>query len=179
MTVAEVALVARSRPVSLGSARLICIDGPAGSGKTTLSVALSASLAAPVVHMDDLYNGWTGMDAGRDSLEQLLRNLAAGSPGAYRRFDWHAYAYAETVTVAPGPWLIVEGCGSWSRRWADLVTLLVWVEAPPGVCLERGVARDGEAMRDQWLEWQHTQATVFEAEQTRGCADVVATGDRK
>ena len=34
---AEVLSLARSRPPTLGSGRLICVDGPAGSGKTTLA----------------------------------------------------------------------------------------------------------------------------------------------
>ena len=39
---------------------IIAIDGVAGSGKTTLATKLSEELSnAPVVHMDDLYNGWS------------------------------------------------------------------------------------------------------------------------
>ncbi|MFT4009270.1 MAG: AAA family ATPase [Nocardioidaceae bacterium] len=173
MTAAEIVALARSRPATLGAGRLLCVDGPAGAGKTTLAAALGSSLDAPVIHLDDLYEGWAGIEAGRDALEHLLRDLATGSEASYRRFDWHAYAYAEQVAVPSGPWLVVEGCGSWSARWADLVTTLVWVEAPPDLCLERGIARDGETMREQWLEWQHTQAEVFAAEHTRQRADFV------
>ena len=42
-------------PPTLGPGRLVCIDGPAGSGKTTLAGAVAA--AAPeayVVHCDEL-----------------------------------------------------------------------------------------------------------------------------
>ena len=36
--------LARSRPTSLGSGRLVCVDGPAGSGKTTLADAIASYL---------------------------------------------------------------------------------------------------------------------------------------
>jgi uridine kinase len=38
---------------------IITIDGPAGSGKTTLAQKLVNDLSdAQVIHMDDLYEGW-------------------------------------------------------------------------------------------------------------------------
>ncbi|MGO1280054.1 MAG: AAA family ATPase, partial [Cellulosimicrobium funkei] len=41
--------------------RLVVVDGPAGSGKTTLAAQLEAALPAQVLHMDDLYEGWRGL----------------------------------------------------------------------------------------------------------------------
>src|SRR4051812_4977918 len=43
-----------------GAVRLVCVDGPAGSGKTTLAAGIEAELsltgaACTVVHLDDLY----------------------------------------------------------------------------------------------------------------------------
>ena len=42
---------------------LLAIDGPAGAGKTTLAAQLekefSATGSVRVVHLDDLYSGWT------------------------------------------------------------------------------------------------------------------------
>ena len=54
-------------PARLGPVRLVAIDGPAGSGKTTLAGALSDELVgrgakAAVLHLDDLYDGWTGLE---------------------------------------------------------------------------------------------------------------------
>ena len=165
--------LARTRPPTLGAGRLICVDGPAGSGKTSLAAELAARAAAPVVHMDDLYDGWDGLATVAEHLSGLLRPLAEGRPGSYRRYDWHAGRYAETVTVDPAPLLVVEGVGSGDRSTADLCTVLVVVTAPDEVRLERGLARDGEVMREDWLGWMSAEREHLAREGTQDRADLV------
>ncbi|GAW49524.1 MULTISPECIES: uridine kinase family protein [unclassified Nocardioides] len=166
--------LARSRPPTLGAGRLVCIDGPAGSGKTTLAAAVAAlEPGARVIHMDDLYDGWHGLSKVAAQLDDLLRPLAGGGPGSYRRFDWHAGRFVETVDVEPVPLLVIEGVGSGARAVAGLVTALAWVEAPWSERLRRGLERDGEAMRPEWEQWQVDEAALFEHEDTRGRADLI------
>ncbi len=174
----QVLALAESRPPTLGAGRLICVDGPAGSGKTTLATALSQRAAASVVHMDDLYEGWAGMPTVAGHLADLLRPLARGKPGRYRRYDWHADEYAETVTVEPAPLLVVEGVASGDRVHADLVTVLVVVTAPDDVRLARGLDRDGAALRDRWVAWMAAERRHFDGEDTFARADLtVHTAD--
>lgn len=166
--------LARSRPATLGAGRLVCIDGPAGSGKTTLAAAVAAlEPGARVLHMDDLYDGWHGLPKVADQLGDLLRPLASGRAGSYRRYDWHAGHFAETVVVEPVPMLVIEGVGSGASAHADLITVLAWMEAPGAERLRRGLERDGEAMRPEWERWQVDEAALFEREHTRGLADVI------
>ncbi len=168
--------LARDRAPTLGQARLICLDGPGGSGKTTLAAALVSRAPAHVVHMDDLYDGWDGLPRVGDQLDGLLRPLAQGVPGRYRRYDWVSRGFAETVTVPPTGLIVLEGVGSGSRAQADLCTVLVWVSAPPGLRLDRGLARDGQHLRDQWLQWRVDEEAHFAREGTEGRADVVVDG---
>jgi uridine kinase len=169
------------RPPTLGPARLICVDGHAGSGKSTLGEELSAAAsgegAAALVHLDDLLDGWEGLaDVARTLERDVLRPLADGRVGRYRRYDWHQERFGDPVDVAPVDLLVVEGVGAGATSYADLVTTLVWVDAPPALCLDRGVARDGEAMRPQWMRWREQELEVFRLERTRDRADVVVDG---
>ncbi|MGY1821900.1 uridine kinase [Geodermatophilus sp. SYSU D00079] len=173
------ALAARVRAAAprLGGTHLVCVDGPAGSGKTTLAAGLAAELDATVVHMDDLYAGWTLTGAFARLAAGVLRPLAGGRAGAYHRYDWTAGRFAPLPTPVPaGGVLVVEGCGSCPRAVDPWASLRIWVEAPQEVRLARGLARDGAALEPQWRRWQVTEAAVFAAECTRGRADVRVDG---
>lgn len=161
-------------PPTLGTGRLICIDGPAGAGKTTLA-GLIATVApdAHVVHCDELLQGWHGLPGLADSVVALLHPLTRGERGHWRRWDWLADAWAETHAVEAGGLLVLEGVGSWSPAIATWVGALVWVEAPAEMRLVRGIARDGEAMREQWLRWRHDEDDVLARLGTRDRADLV------
>ncbi len=174
---AEVVLAtALAAPPTLHAGRLVCIDGPAGSGKTTLAAAVAALTEAVVVHADELLEGWRGLPGLATSLDAMLRPLAGGRPGSWRRWDWHADAWAEDHLVFPVPLLVVEGVGSGAALIADLVTTLVWVEAPRELRLARGMARDGEHMAPHWRQWMIDEDVLHAADDTPGRADVVLDG---
>jgi uridine kinase len=166
------------RVPTLGGGRLVCVDGPAGSGKTTLADRLRRGSdrldrRSTVVHMDDLYAGWSGLAQVDAQLEGLLGPMAAGEPGRYRRFDWEAGTFAETVVVPPVPVLVLEGVGSGSARFEHLRTVLVWVEAPYDVRMSRGLERDGEAFAPHWEQWAQDEGALFARERTRERADLL------
>jgi len=169
---------------TLGWTRLVCVDGPAGSGKTTLAGRLAAVAAdiadGPVtqVHMDDLYEGWGGLHRAAFELVPawLLAPLAAGRPGRYRRYDWSAGQYAEWHEVPAAGLLVIEGCGSAAAPVDAHVGLRIWVEAPPDLRLRRGLERDGPAARKLWLRWRADEAAHFAADATRARADVRVDG---
>jgi uridine kinase len=174
--------VVRAAAPRLGTVRLVVVDGPAGSGKTTLAAALAASLRVSgaeiaVFHLDDIYDGWAGLDGvGERFAAWVLEPLADGLPGRYRRYDWAAGEFAEWCDLPVPDVLIVDGCGAAQRCVDDVVSLRIWVEAPAALRLERGIARDGEAMRAEWLGWMALEAEHFERESTRERADVVVDG---
>jgi len=166
----------RTREPTLGRGRLICIDGPAGSGKTTLAEEIAELSGAPVLHMDDMFEGWDGLPGITDQLETLLRPLAAGRSGSYRRWDWPGNAWAETVLVPPAPLLVLEGVGSGSADVADLITVLAWVEVPYDLRMDRGLERGGVGVAEHWRQWAIDEQDLFAREGTRDRADVVLDG---
>jgi uridine kinase len=171
-----------AEPPRLGGVRLVTVDGPAGSGKTTFAARLAEALApdVTVVHLEDLYAGWTLTGAVARLCAGVLRPLAEGRPGAHHVYDWHAAQFAPApVTVPVATVLLVEGCGSSPRALDPWTSLRVWVEAPTGERLARGLARDGDHLAEHWADWQAMEAMVFEAEGTRARADLrIDTGDR-
>ena len=172
-TAADVLAHANARPATLGAGRLVCIDGPAGSGKTTLAARVAELTGAPVVHMDDLYPGWDGLFEVDPLVLALLRPLGQDLTGYYRRYDWALGEYLETHHVDPVPLLVLEGVGSGNQGWQEVVTTLVWVEAPADVRLARGLERDGEGMREHWLAWTQDEERLFAEQHTRARADLV------
>lgn len=169
--------LADDRPPTLGSGRLICIDGPGGSGKTTLAAAIAElHRGACVVHMDDLYDGWSGLHDVGTQLNSILAPLTRDEAGSYRRYDWDARRYAETVEVSPGPLLVLEGVASAVRSHAHLATVTVWVSAPAELRLRRGLERDGPALRDQWHRWMRDEDLLFAREGVEERADVLVDG---
>ena len=169
--------LARSRRPTLGDTRLVSIDGPAGAGKTTLADTIQElDPGARLVHMDELYDGWTGLDTVARQLSTLVRPLVAGKPGFYRRYDWHRGEFAETVDVEPPPLLVLEGVGSGRVELDALITVLVWVSAPQPLRRERGLARDGEELAPQWDGWMKQEDAHFAAQRTQERADVLVDG---
>lgn len=170
---------ALARPPRLGPVRLVCIDGPAGSGKTTTAAALADAVAAggasaDVLHLDDLYDGWAGLEGSlwpRLSA-QVLEPLRRGRAARYQRYDWSAGRFDGWVDLPVPQVLVLEGCGA-ARRAADpFATLRVWVEAPADQRLRRGLDRDGAAARPQWERWMLDEAAHFARERTADRADV-------
>jgi uridine kinase len=168
-----------ARSPRLGRVRLVCVDGPAGSGKTSFAGRLVEQLDAGavrvgLVHLDDLYDGWSGLEGSLwpRLASQVLEPLRRELPGRYQRYDWPSAAFADWVDVPVPDVLVLEGCGAARRAAAPDAVLSVWVEAPAELRLARGLARDGEALRGEWVAWTATESAHFERERTRERADV-------
>lgn len=168
----------RGLPPSCGRTRLVAVDGAAGSGKTTFAGRLAAAAGAQVIHSDEFPVPWDGPpDAWFGPFaEQVLTPLGRGRPGRFRRYDWVRGEHAEWVEVAPAPLLLVEGVAAARRATAHLLAYVIWVEAPAGLRLERGLARDGAGLREQWEGWMRAEREWFARDGTRSRADLRVDG---
>ncbi|WP_227993883.1 uridine kinase [Pseudactinotalea sp. HY160] len=156
-----------------GSTTVVAIDGAAGSGKTTLAGAVhrlaqgsraggEGAGAAHLLHMDDLYPGWSGLRAGGELLAaRVLAPLSRDLPGSYERYDWLAGAYAETHEVPTGGLLVVEGVGSVRAEYAHLLSVVVEVNEPDAALrLRRWRDRDGADSAAHAADWTAQEAAL-------------------
>lgn len=169
---AIVARVQASAP-RCGRTRLVAIDGPSGAGKTCLAARVAEALAAPTVHMDDLYPGWGGLrDGTLRAQEWVVEPLCEGRPARYRRWDWASDAYAEWVQLPPADVVVLEGCGAGALPAGAAASVLAWVEADEAVRYARGLARDPE-YAEYWQLWAEEERRLYDADGTRLRADLV------
>ena len=170
----------RDKPTSV-TPRFVAIDGPSGAGKSTFALRLARSLGdPPVVEMDDFLS-WDDLTGWWPRLEQeVLRPLMGGEPATYQQRDWthdpRGRLLGNWRTVPPGPLVILEGVTSSRRDAADLLTFTVWIEAAYEVRLDRGVERDGESMRETWVNWMEREEAFFSGDRARDRADLIVDG---
>jgi hypothetical protein len=164
---------------------VLLIDGRSGTGKTTLATSVASALtASTVVHMDDLYPGWDGLDEGaRLLVEWILRPFAERRVGEWRRWDWERSARAEAHLVPGDRPLVVEGCGASSRASRVLADTAVWLDAPVVQRTDRLVGRgDGvdwlagwTLQEDAFIEREHPDLDAGLRIEATGTADQVAS----
>ncbi|GAA3088369.1 uridine kinase family protein [Streptosporangium carneum] len=172
----DLAATIRRLPPSCGPVRVVAVDGPGGSGKTTFAGRLAGALGAQVVHSDDFPVPWDEPpQAWFEHVEdQVLGPLAAGEPGRYRRYDWVRGVHTDWVDVPVAPVLLLEGVST-ARRTAP-AALAVWIEAPEDLRLARVLARDGDRFEAQWRQWRRAEEEWFAADDTRARADLLLDG---
>lgn len=178
--VTRILAVVEEREPRLGGRHLVCIDGPAGGGKTTLATAIAdVHPDAAILHLDDLLDGWDGLPEVTSTLvRDVLAPLAHGDRASYQRYDWASARFAERIAVPPTALLVVEGVGAGSRLTCPYRTASVWVDAPSDVRRTRAVARDGPVLARQWDAWAQAEAALFGAEQSELNADLTITSFR-
>lgn len=180
IAVAEISRRVLAASVKLGSSRLILIDGPAGSGKTTLAQMLQLELGAEVIHMDDLYHGW--QDALTNStinriLQSILVPLAKNQKGTYQKFDWYQNEFSDAVEVSPGI-VILEGVGAASGPIRKFASYVIWLDVDPQLGLSRVLSRDGTQITQEMLNWQKIEQEWHKRDSTRSEANLILSGDR-
>jgi uridine kinase len=179
-SLADLAGDVRGAAARLGSVRLVVVDGPAGSGKTTFAGRLAAALGhVQVLHMDDFYEGWSGgltPDVWERLHAQVLEPLRSGQDGRYEHYDWRLGRFAEERIVPLQEMLILEGVGSAALPVDPFASLRVWVEALERERIARGIARDGNDMRAEWLRWVVRESAHFTQDRTRERADLIVDG---
>lgn len=157
-----------------GEVILVCIDGCAASGKTTLGYYLKSMFECNLFHMDDFFL--------RDEQKTEERAKEVGGNVDYERFKEKVLDPVlgkETVMYQPFscktrtlqvvqeiPFRrlnIVEGSYSQHPYFGDVCQLRVFLDISPEVQLERIRLRNGEAMLERFVStWIPMENDYFE-----------------
>jgi uridine kinase len=172
---------ASPRPLPGRRCRVVGIDGLSGSGKSSFASRLAYELNAPVLSVDDLVPGWDALALVPGLLaDGVLRPLAAGRPGRYRRYDWLTDQLTDWVDLAPGDLLIVEGCCAGVPPAGGLLSFLIWLDAPAGERWQRLELRpDWPAYAPFAEEWASQETALQATADTTGRADLVVDNSAK
>lgn len=180
-TFAGLAAYLTGLPPRLGDVRLVAVDGPSGSGKTRFAVRLAKELDAPVVHTDDLLDGWDDQFTFWARLETLvLGPLRRGETATYQRYQWHRRRFGGVpVRVPPAPVVLLEGVSAARRAIRPELSLAVFVVAPPELRFTRALARDGDdsvAFRAYLERWRAAEDRHFAADGTEAYSALIVDG---
>lgn len=158
---------------------IVLIDGRSGSGKTTIAAQIQNQLFKQgetlprVVHMDDLYDGWYGLQAGSDYLlRSVLGPVATGKKPSWQEYDWELEERNQWREFEPGTPLIVEGCGSLSQATSELANLRVWLEADETLRQQRWRDRVGTEHDKWWPIWAAQELEFYAREKSAELADL-------
>ncbi|QKJ24740.1 ATP-binding protein [Aquiluna borgnonia] len=168
---------------------VILIDGRAASGKSSLAKELKNRLfkeleqAPRVIHMDDLYPGWEGLEAGSHYLvRQILSPLAKGEIAHWQIWNWEQSKRGNPAEPGDGhrefeggtP-LIVEGCGALSRASSELADLRIFLEADDQLRKQRWQERDQGRFDDYWAIWAAQEDVFYQQEKSESLAEIRLT----
>ncbi|MDA2962211.1 MAG: hypothetical protein O3A27_00405 [Actinomycetota bacterium] len=160
---------------------LIAIDGPAGTGKTTLAGEFfknfSQNKSVVVIHMDDLYDGWDNAlgDALTSTLAHIVHAHNTKSQFSISIYNWATHSFDSTQVIQPCDILIIEGVGAGQKVVRDAGATLYWLDIEPDVGLARVLQRDGLHIQSQMRQWCLDQETHFARDATRMHADHIIT----
>ena len=167
---------------------VICIDGMAASGKTTLTALLEKQLDAAVVHMDDFFlpQGFRTPErlrtpGGNVYYERFQKEvspyLRSGVLFGYRVYDAHNHCFGDTRLVYPKPVIIVEGCYSMHPELGDLYDLRIFCKVSVYEQMQRIQSTRPERadmFKAMWIPMENRYHQAFGIEEK--CHMVITTG---
>ena len=164
-----------------GQTKIVVIDGPAGSGKTTLAKSLSALLEnCPIIHMDEIYEGWENAltpKTSTDLVDWVINPLLEDKSIEYIKYDWNLEQRIEKIVINNPKVIIIEGVGSSSSEISEHACLKLWIEVNEETGINRVLARDGRQIQEQMKKWQTQESKFFIENNSKENSDIWIDGD--
>ena len=164
-----------------GQTKIIVVDGPAGSGKTTLAKSLSGLLEnCPIIHLDEIYEGWENAlspKTSQDLVEWIINPLLENNLIEYIKYDWNLEQRIEKVVINNSKVIIIEGVGSSSFQVSKHASLKLWIEVNKETGINRVLTRDGLHIQEQMKTWQSQESKFFIENNSKENSDIWIDGD--
>ena len=164
-----------------GQTKIIVIDGPAGSGKTTLAESLSGLLEnCPIIHMDGIYEGWENAlspKTSKDLVQWIINPLLEKKSIEYIKYDWNLEKRIEKVVINNSKVIIIEGVGSSTFEVSKHASLKLWIEVNKETGISRVLTRDGQQIQQQMKKWQTQESKFFIENNSKENSDIWIDGD--
>ena len=170
--------VAGAAPAMSMQTALIAIDGCGGAGKSTFAAGLSGLLDdCPIIPTDDFASWEVPLDWYPRMLEQVMIPLSENLPARFQRYDWPSSQLAEWRTVSPQAFVLIEGVSAMREEFKPFLAFSIYVETDREIRFKRGLQRDGEETREQWLGWMKYEDDYLERDDPISSADLIISGN--
>jgi len=157
---------------------IVLIDGRSNSGKSTLAgevqnlIFKNGESAPRVIHMDDLYPGGDGLQAGVEYMNRfILGPISQGKTANWQEWDWSLNERKTWREFSGGTPLIIEGCGALSQLSAEVCDLSVWLDVDQEIRHARWLEREGSS--EHWAQWAAQEEEFYAREKSIHLADLI------
>ena len=158
---------------------LIAIDGRSGSGKSYLAEELKKQLPNVKIVSLDVFGMYNGKISSERVINEVITPLKNNQVANYKGYE-KGYEN-EHYSVEPGGIVVLDGIFALNSDLEFYYDYKIWVECPPEIGYERGVARDlelsGTDNSNRWLSyWMPKEEEFIKAEKPQDKADYIVDG---
>lgn len=164
--------------------RVISIDGPCASGKTTIGKLLSSFLECPCIHMDDYFLQAYQRTAqrleepgGNIDYERFHQEINEAwnqkQPIHMRSYDCSSQTLRREVIVEKSPILIIEGSYAHHPYLDDMQAFKIFMDIKPSIQKERLQKRSPDKFLDFIEKWIPMEEKYFHAFSIKEKSDYV------